>query len=126
MKGTKLANTVMIRPDADTFFFLVYSDRPWLEHDGLIGVYDPRGLLRGLPGPAFLLFTIITELCFGEELGLQSPLSDTSPVSPWHERREVFRACCRDFVRISGGGRCFLVFNYFFLAGGLQRLLPSY
>ena len=39
-------------------FFLVYSDRPWLEHDGLIGVYDPRGLLRGLPGPAFLLFTI--------------------------------------------------------------------
>ena len=40
-----------------------------------------------------------TELCFGEELGLQSPLSDTSPGSPWHQRREVLRACRRDLQR---------------------------
>ena len=82
---------------------------PWIAGAGVPFIYHSyRAVLRG--GVRSAESTVRHQSCV--------PLAQ--------EERSFFRACCRDFVRISGGGRWFLVFNYFFLAGGLQRLLPSY
>ena len=72
--------------------FLFSSDRPWLEHDGLHGVTDPVGTTHvKRRGRRLFYLPLGPSLCFREDMGLQSPLSDTSPGSP--RTRESSQTC---------------------------------